>query len=398
MDLSKLESHLDVQADQQQYEKRILKEITVFTVGDSAKPNTWSNVPYFFTKTLLEKEIRVNRVDIQTNPKIERFWNKTFGRIVRRVCKETSYTYERSGVNHWDICRRIRRALRNYPNSNANLFLTFSFSSARYTSKPTILFCDWTYDYFFRYFANREPDMFEKWCIKREDAGIRSASLILPLFPVVGEYMKERYQHPKIRYQGNVVNSMIKVSKEEVFQLKRNSMELLFVGGDRYLDGAVQLIAAFEILKEDFPRLTLNIVGMNAQRFEQHPPDVFFHGHLDKGEAEERKIYYDLFRMARIFVNTTPKWGAFSASIEAMYFYTPVIVTPYKEFTETFGKAIPFGTYCDANQAIQIEASIRKVLNAEDYLDKCFAAHDAVKEYTWSNYVDKTVLEIEKFL
>ncbi len=375
-----------------------LREITVFTVGDSAKPNTWSNVPYFFTETLLEKQIKVNRVDIQPNPEFERIWNKTFGRVARRVCKGTSYTYERSAVNHWDICRRIKRALRMYPDSDANLFLTFSFSSARYTSKPTILFCDWTYDYFFRYFAHRGPDIIEKWCIEREDSGIRSASLILPLFPVVGEYMKERYQHPNIRYQGNVVNSIFRVSQEEVVALKRESMDLLFVGGAKYFDGAVQLLAAFENLKKDFPQLRLNIVGIDAQRFDHHPPDVFFHGYLDKGEGEGRRLYYDLFKKARIFVNTTPKWGAFSASIEAMYFYTPVIVTPYREFTETFGEAIPFGIYCDGNQASQIEGSIRQMLTAGDYIDKCFSAHDAVKEHTWSNYVDKTVLEIEKLL
>ena len=52
---------------------------------------------------------------------------------------------------------------------------------------------------------------------------------------------------------------------------------------------------------------------------------------------------YEPFKKAKVFINTTPKWAAFSASIEAMYFYIPVVVTPYDEFTKTFGEHIEFG-------------------------------------------------------
>jgi hypothetical protein len=41
-----------------------IKEITVFTIGDSKKMSTWSNVPFFFTETLISKGVKVNRVDI----------------------------------------------------------------------------------------------------------------------------------------------------------------------------------------------------------------------------------------------------------------------------------------------------------------------------------------------
>jgi hypothetical protein len=57
-----------------------------------------------------------------------------------------------------------------------------------------------------------------------------------------------------------------------------------------------------------------------------------FFCYLDKGSDAHRALYYPLFKEARMFINTTPKWSSFSASVEAMYFYTPVVITLYKEF------------------------------------------------------------------
>lgn len=40
------------------------KEVIFFTKGDSADISTWSNVPYFFTRTLEEKGVTVHRVNM----------------------------------------------------------------------------------------------------------------------------------------------------------------------------------------------------------------------------------------------------------------------------------------------------------------------------------------------
>ena len=106
---------------------------------------------------------------------------------------------------------------------------------------------------------------------------------------------------------------------------------------------------------------------MNKDDFAIPSKDIYCYGYLDKGKDEDRKTYYDLFRRAKIFINTTPKWGAFSATIEAMYFYTPVIVAPYNEFVKTFGGDIQFGAYCDQNLPDEIEKNIRSILNNSSY-------------------------------
>ena len=317
------------------------------------------------------------------------------GRVMRRIFKGTSYCYFRSFTHFKNIRSRLKKALDSYPEADANIFLTFSFSSTGLTQKPTILFCDWTYEHYFNYHANRKPDFLEKQCIKRENTQVEVADLVLPLFPSIAEHMQKHYRNKNIKYLGDVINSVYDVSETDIIKEKENSWDLIFVGRSAYKEGALALINALQNLKDDYPQLKLHIIGMNKDDFAIPSKDIYCYGYLDKGKDEDRKTYYDLFRRAKIFINTTPKWGAFSATIEAMYFYTPVIVAPYNEFVKTFGGDIQFGAYCDQNLPDEIEKNIRSVLNNSSYSSFCLNAHNSVREYTWSSYIDKVIKEIE---
>ncbi|RYE12952.1 MAG: glycosyltransferase family 1 protein, partial [Sphingobacteriaceae bacterium] len=195
-------------------------------------------------------------------------------------------------------------------------------------------------------------------------------------------------------YLGNVINSLYQVSTDDI-AVKSNSTSLLFVGSKKYMAGASSLIAAFEALKPLYPALTLDIIGIKKSDFTNLPEGVNCHGYLDKGNSEERELYYNIFRKARVFINTTPKWGAFSASIEAMYFHTPVIVTPYSEFLKTFGPDIDFGYYCEENDEALIKDKITSIMQNESYKQLCINANNAVQHFTWDAYVDKMVEKIE---
>jgi len=372
-----------------------IKEVTVFTNGDSGKLTTWSNVPYFFTETLMAKGIKVNRVDINPDPRLEKLWGKTMGRYVNRLTKLTSYNYFRSLVHYKNVKKRIAKAIADFPDSDANIFMTFSFSSAGMTKKPTVLFCDWTYDHHFKYHVGSKPGYLERLCLNRENSEIEAADLVLPLFPGIADYMKDFYKNKNIFYLGNVINSKYDVSETEAIKAKENSFDLLFVGSPRYMEGALTLIKAFENLKKEYPLLKLHIIGIEKTEFKSLPIGVFSYGYLDKANDTSREIYYDLFKKAKMFINTTPKWGAFSAAIEAMYFYIPIIVTPYDEFVKTFGRNIQFGSYCEENLPALIESSIKNVLNNPDYNSLCINSHNSVKDYTWSSYIDKVIKQIE---
>lgn len=375
-----------------------IKEVTVFSNGDSSKLSTWSNVPYFFTETLLSKGIRVNRVDLSPNALLRNIFNKSVYRFARWLNEDTTYSYFRSFMHFADVRMRIRKAVNQHPSSDAFIFLTFSFSSAGLTNKPTIQFCDWTYDHYFRYFRERMPDYFEKQCINRENSQIERSDLVIALFPSTAKSMRKRYTNKNIHYIGNVVNSLYDATDSSAPKRKKDSNNLLFVGSRKYIDGARSLIIAFLNVKQVYPQLRLHIIGINSADFESLPEGVYCYGYLDKGKDTDRDVYYELLREARLFINTTPKWGAFSAAVEAMHFYTPVITSPHDDFVETFGCEINFGYYCENNSPLLIQHYIMKLLNDNSYESLCINAHKSVEMFTWSAFIDKFLGKIEDTL
>jgi len=311
---------------------------------------------------------------------------------------KTTYGYFRSFVHFIDVGFRIRKAIREHPSSDAFIFLTFSFSSAGLTNKPTVQFCDWTYDYYFSYFQERTPDYFEKQCIKRENSQIERSDMVVALFPGAARYMRKKYRNRNICYIGNVVNSLYDATDLSAPGRKKDSSHILFVGSRKYTDGARSLIIAFQKARQRYPQLRLHIIGMESADFETLPEEVCCYGYLDKGKVSDRDVYYQLLRQARIFINTTPKWGAFSATVEAMHFYTPVITSPYADFAETFGHEIDFGYYCDNNSPLLIEKYIMELMNDNAYESLCINAHNAVAMFTWSAFIEKFLEKTEKLI
>jgi glycosyltransferase involved in cell wall biosynthesis len=375
-----------------------IREVNVFTLGDSADIRTWSNVPYFFTETLISKGVKVNRIDISPIVLLDKLHRNSVLALFKKLNINTSYVFYR-GFLHFIYAKwLIRRATRKFKNANANIFMTASFSSTGYLGKLSVLFHDWNYEHFFSYFEDRNPGYFERASLKRENKQIEKSDLLLPLFPGVAEYMKKRYPKKNIYYLGNVINSVNKTSASDILEKKKHSYNLLFIGSKKYADAAHNLIEAYEILKPEYPSLKVDIIGMYRSDFNILPEGVSCHGYLDKGNADARNHYYSLLENAKVFVNTSEKWGAFSATLEAMYFYIPAIVAPYNEFTKTFGKEISFGTFCEKNTPDLLANKIKEIFNHKDYASLCKNSHNAVKDFTWSAYIDKVIAKIEEEL
>lgn len=372
----------------------MIKEATVFTNGDSSAIRTWSNVPYFFTETLLAKGIKVNRVDIGESPRKKRLFDRTIMRVVRRIAPGTTYDYFRSPVHFNDVKRRIKLSLASHPDSNANIFLTYSFSSAGFSNVPTVLFCDWTYEYYLEHFREKAPDIFERASMKREDRQIERSDVVISLFPRVAGFLKKRYRRDKIFYLGNVVNALAAPDKVAILQAKAHSKDIVFVGGRNYLTGANLIIGACRELKTSYPDIRLHIIGMSKEDFGDLPGFVQCHGYLDKARADHKERYYTLLSNARIFVNTTPKWGAFSAMLEALHFYLPVITTPFCECVETFGEKLNFGEYCGDASPQTLRDKIAFIFETSSYTALCLNAHDSVKHFTWPEYMEKVLQRI----
>jgi glycosyltransferase involved in cell wall biosynthesis len=370
-----------------------IKEITVFSVGDSNSLKTWSNVPYFFTKNLELKGYKVNRVNIKENKTLFNLYKYTAFAFLKLIYRNSNHTYFRTKLNYNLTNKKIAKALEIYSNTDASVFLSFSFSAPESFKKKVISFGDWTYAYYIANFLGREPKWFEKNCLAREKKHIEKADLVLGLFPLSSAFIKKNYTNANVHYLGNVINSNSELNKEVILKTKQNSKKLLSIGNQKYVSGALELIETFKKLKSEHSELELHFIGLNANETGIKADGIYYHGYLNKSVVSENELYYKLLSEALVIINSTKDWGGFSSTTEAMYFYTPVITTPYDEFTETYGSIIDFGYFIDQNNTLS-NCIKRMLKNSKDEQLKLMnAAHDKVKDFTWSNYI-KRIFEL----
>lgn len=371
----------------------MIKEVTVFSYGDSKSLKTWSNVPYFFTTTIEQKGIRVNRVNMKPNRYLNGFWNKVILKLIQLGFKDTTYTFERTMFYRWYTHFKMKKAVQKYPNTDAFISISFSYHPKKYTDKPVLMFCDWTYQYYFKYFEKRNPDILEQQEINNQHMLQKNVDKMIVLFPDVARYIEANEYTHNVYYLGNVVNSFpISMNNVEINK-KLANQHLVFIGTKKYMEGLVAIVATFKKLKLAFPNVKLDIIGMTAKEFKDTVPiDVKFHGYLDKSDAIQNHKYYEIVNNATLFVNTTPGWSAFSGSLDVMYHFTPVLISKYKSFEETFGEQLDFGYYCE-NTVDALYTSISAVFNMDkgSYENLAINAREKVTPFSWEVYIGKVL-------
>jgi glycosyltransferase involved in cell wall biosynthesis len=373
----------------------MIREVTVFTNGDSCKLNTWSNVPYFFTETFIKKGIKVNRIDISPSIAIEKVYNRFLTKYVRRKYPNTTYDYFRSRLHFFLVSSQVLFSMFKYRKSDKFIFLTFSFSTLRFRKSDVIQFGDWTYDYYFKYFLERDPDMFEKLAVRRELRQMQNVSFVVPLFKTVHEYMISSLSMRNVKYLSNVINNNYgEIDESEIIQRKIASNKILFVGNVKYLDGAIKLLDAFIKIQMKYPDLELHIIGMSNEDLGIKSENVFCYGYLSKDNIQQNEMYYSLFLDSILYVNPTPKWSAFSATIEAMYYCMPVVVERYPEFTALFGERNDSIFYSSSDAPHSLHTLILQFLERRKDAYLYQNARNTVQHHTWGNFIDNLLLSI----
>lgn len=209
-----------------------IQEINLYTVGDSNLLSTWSNVPYLFAQALISKGIKVNRINIGTNKKIEKWYNKYILKLLSIFYEKQYFSYERSFINRFITNQIIRKHTGLFPNSQLNIFMSLSFYN-KYSKKPSILFGDWTYEYIIKERQRRKPYWFENNYIKFQSNSINCADMVVSLFPKCCEYIKKTHENSLIVYLNqNVVNNCSNIiPSEKLIDHKYKKHNLLFIGG-----------------------------------------------------------------------------------------------------------------------------------------------------------------------
>lgn len=375
----------------------MIKEITLYTNGDSRDLATWSNVPYLFAGALERRGLKVNRVDISADSRLLRVYDSFFYRLFRRLLgRKASPTFYKSPFHRWIINRRLRRAAATYSDSDVNLFLSYLFVN-KYSDRPNVVWCDWT-DRVVIERMGREPQWYERWSLEREDEVVRMADERYTMFPKCREHLEELYG-VEFRYlDRNVVNTVYEgeVDRQANARRRWESQDILFIGNHRYLGAARELIGAFRKIRPSYPELRLQIIGMTGEELGLSgvEEDVCCHGYLNKSIAGDREMYYDLLLNARMMVNTASQWGGYSSTVEAMYYGCPVIVSSYEDFVENFGENIGFGIYhCDDNLVTELKSVLDMDFESYKRMSECGA--QTVADYTWDNYVNAFLKDLE---
>lgn len=360
--------------------------LLVFSTADSSKVSSWSNVPYLFTQNLESQGINVIRVTTQ-EALIFTYTVLFFKKILKELFGiQTSWEYSRSSLHFYLTRRKMNIACKEIKHDSV-LVLNCSYSPSKNITGKLIHFCDWPYDYYISYFLNRSPDLLESATIKREHKVVKKADYLFVLFPGVCEYIKNKLKPSGTFYLGNVINTL-ETSSEGDLEKKQNSNNLIFIGKNHYKAGADQLIVIFKQLKLKIKNLRLDIIGMRSSDFDDLPEGVVCHGYLDKGIKNQRDKYYHLLRNAKLFINTNPKWASFSATLEALYFYTPIITSSYPEIKNTFGDITKFGRYFDGNNNSDLADLIETLIKTNEYRNLALNANAAVKMFSWERYID----------
>lgn len=364
-----------------------MKNIVVFTSGDSSNPSTWSNVPFLLTKSLEKKGYNIIRIDISTKNNIFTLAYTLFFKILK---PKTTYYFVRSKINRKIVERKIKKAVNKYDDvTDFYISISYDFSPSKYTKKDVVLFHDWPIEYVISERFNRKPDFFEKIDIKRHKKVIESATYVISLFQDVANWMNKNFDK-KVYYLGKYINGFYDIDGFDNFN-ERN--KILFIGKRDYISSAKKVIKAFEkseLCKKN--NIELHIIGMSTKDIKSSNKNIFFHGYLNKGIEEEKKLYYSLLKDSIVVINTSEKWGGLSSIFECMYYYKPIITSRYDEFVKTFGNNIEFGYYCN-NDENEICEKIDKILSvsSDKYEEMCRESHDLVKGYTWDVYTTKLI-------
>lgn len=368
-----------------------MKEVIFYSYGDSNNASTWSNVPYLFTKELENCGIVVRRINIAPNRYVAKTFDLTISKLLHFCYPKLEYHWMRTPLFRKLTEYKIKQSVKTYPNADYCIFACFDFCN-KYNGIPSMLFGDWTYSILIQDRQGRDLYSIEKEYIEQQNDAIRRAKVVVSLFPQCAENMKQVYPQVNIHYLGsNVINNLCiqPFNLDEIVKRKIKSKSVLFIGQKKYLTGANLLIQAMSKMHEDGLDYTLDIIGMKRFDFGVLPDFVKCHGYLRKDNKKENELYYRLMYNAKVFVNSTPVWAGFSSMIEAMYFATPIIVSPYEEFLATFGKDISFGYYNKDFTASSLLYCIKRVINGLDYESMCHNAHQVTKDYTWKAYIDK---------
>lgn len=373
------------------------KEILVYSPGDPSDVSIWSNVPYFFCRSLEQQNVKIDKVDISIKNNIFNFPVREYSKIKRKILqkkygKDIVYGFYRNEYYDKVTLFKMQNGERKYP--KANVQVIFDFSHAIKNGKPLIMLCDWTIEYYIKEHLKRSPNNYEQKLIRRQYDMMRQSDAIVSIFPRSYDQIK-KYFPDKTYYLGHIVNSLEKYKDNRTTQYKKKNV--LFIGGPKYIKGLVFLIKAinnYNSYCQNDEKLTLNVIGITKAQIKINLNTDFcnFYGYLNKTILEDREKYYNILSNSRVIVNPTANWNGASSLFESLYLGVPIIVSPNIEL-KALMKEKSFCNFCDPRSIKSLEEKLKLTFSEtfEVFAHKSLEAHRFADQYTWDKFAKKFI-------
>ncbi len=364
-------------------------------MGPASLLETWSGVPFFLLRELKSRGIIVREVNLEPHRYIKWIYNRIIMPFVSLFVKGGELSIYRSLFFRIYQFLVLRCRIKTYKSADVVLGITSFNIAIPKCSQTTVLFSDWPFSYSLLK-QKVQVGRYQNYYLSLEDKCMRNADLLVSLFPTCANYINARLKlKDKAIYLGvNVVNSLMSPPSPSVVIKKSQQLRLVFIGRYHYISGAISLLKAYSELRKLLHDCELDIIGLQLNDFPKEVAEIAdenvrFWGYLDKGIQEQCDIYYDILNKASLYVNTTPGWVGYTSMIEAMCFYTPVIVYPCVEFIDEFGENISFGTYADSSN--NLANVILNTWKNSNYAQMANNAHFRVADYTWQTFTDRLI-------
>jgi glycosyltransferase involved in cell wall biosynthesis len=375
--------------------------VNLFTLGDCADLNTWSNLPYYFYQNLRAQSVAVRPVNLVPSTSV---WYHAFDRLrasrhrVSRFLGAPGPDLLRSRAFRVLVNRRLRAFAQQHPHADANVFLTFSFSSYRYMRVPVIHYCDRTYEQHLEE-TGRKPTRSDRFFMRIDQRNIENASLVLSTNQPCREFISSRYRPKQSLCLRPGINTETAVDDPEgLIEQKEKSTDILFIGRGVHKRGADILIRAFTLFNgRHGRRFTLHVVGVERSELpaDLRPPseNIRFYGYLDRTRPMDLERYNALLRSARMFVMPM-RAGPFPGVVSELQLHcTPIIASNVTGMSEvlTDGRDSLLVDGFEPNSFAH--AMDRLVADGAAWRQMAWNSHVRRRNWTWADTV-KTFLEM----
>jgi glycosyltransferase involved in cell wall biosynthesis len=301
--------------------------VNLFSIGDSNDINTWSNVPYFFARSLTRRGIEVVRLNIDPHVLTPYTLLHYYRRAVARL-RHPHWDEFHTRSSYWIGDRHVRRLSERNRHADLNLFLTFSFSSYRYSNVPVYHYCDRTYEHQFLERGGR-PTRADHAIFEIEKRNLQNADGVFHWDSASDEFVRERYHVSRSQVIPAGINlENTDIDPATLIARKESSHEILFIGRCTFQRGVDVLLDAFRMFNEQHSNaFTLQVLGVSRDHINVKDPRVILRGYLRKDHPAELQEYLNLLASARLFVFPMRVGPIPGVIREAQLMCLPVIMT-----------------------------------------------------------------------